>query len=96
MKKKLSVIGLVIIFSTYILMISTFFNAYMHEDKETIVAINDYGEANIELIIILITIPICIYHFILTIEKNLNIEKKLLIIGLIIGIFLFFIINNFI
>jgi len=56
--------GIIILTSTYIACLYAFLNAYFSQSKSTIITINSYGEANIELILILVTLPVvCLYLY---------------------------------
>lgn len=49
--KVLSFTGLILLISSFIIMSWTFFSAYLTPDKATLVTINEYGEANWEMIL---------------------------------------------
>ena len=50
--------------ATYFTCLLTFMAAYIYPTKSVIVTINSYGEANIELILLLVTLPIVIRYVI--------------------------------
>ena len=60
-KTHLKLWGVVGMVSGYTLMVVTFIVAYMSPDKTVLVAINNYGEGNIELILNIILYPIALY-----------------------------------
>lgn len=46
--------------SSYVVLLYLFFTAYIHPSKTFTIAINTYGEANIELIMYIFSIPFVI------------------------------------
>ena len=69
-------IGWAMILSYTFVMISTFMMAYQTSDKEIIVTIDDYGEANIELWVILLTLPCVLFVLYDNLKKGALLEKK--------------------
>lgn len=63
MSRALGFIGLVFMVAVYILFIWTFIDAYMTEGKATTIYIDEYNEAGIELIVLLLSIP-CVFMMI--------------------------------
>jgi len=56
--------GIGILTATYFTCLITFITAYLHPTRSAIVTINTYNEANIELILLIITFPvICRYIY---------------------------------
>jgi hypothetical protein len=53
-KKLLRVAGLIYLITSYIVMFYLFINAFRDPRKGTIVLINEFGEANIELVVLII------------------------------------------
>lgn len=49
------VLGMSVMFTTYVVMLWIFFTAYSTPQKEVIAAINNYGEADVEAILFLVT-----------------------------------------
>ena len=54
----------VVMFASYLILLCTFFSAYLSPIKTVIVDINGIGEANIELAFLLASIPCVIYYLI--------------------------------
>ena len=52
------IVGVTVLAATYVTCLLTFIVAYIHPSKSTLVTINSYNEANIELILLLATLPI--------------------------------------
>ncbi len=55
-------IGLVTLIYIYIVMILTFIRAYLHPSKSILISINKLGEANIDLFVLLVTLPCVIFY----------------------------------
>lgn len=64
-KKTIFKIAMIAMITSYLAVIYLFFGAYFYEDKYIIVAINFFGEADIEAILLLITMP-CVIYFLLS------------------------------
>lgn len=58
MNKYIELFGIVNILSICTLMFITFLMAYFNPTKSVLVSINNYHEANIELVLLLISMPI--------------------------------------
>jgi len=54
--------GSVVLLASYIILLYTFFTAYLNPNKIVHVHINNIGEANIEFFFLLLTIPCIIYY----------------------------------
>ncbi len=52
----------VTLLASYIILLYTFFSAYLSPAKAVYVSINNIGEANIELFFLMLTIPCIIYY----------------------------------
>lgn len=65
----LYIIGLGVIIGTYITFMHTFYAAYTN-DYSILVTINDYGEAHIEFLISIITLPVVLWIFYVNFKKN--------------------------
>ena len=59
---KIILFSSIIMFSSYIILLYTFLSAYLSPIKTVVVDINSVGEANIELVFLLISIPCVIYY----------------------------------
>ena len=55
-------ISSVVLMASYFIMLYTFFTAYFNPNKTVLVHINNIGEANIEFLFLLLTIPCIIYY----------------------------------
>lgn len=62
------ILGRIYAFSWALVMIITFFIAYSSPEKAALVTINDYGEANLELALIILGFPLMIYNFVLDLK----------------------------
>ena len=60
MKQYIIIIGLATLIATYITLFSTFMSAYAN-GNQIMVSINNYGEAQIELILLIITFPMVLF-----------------------------------
>lgn len=49
--------GEIAVFAAYLCMVSTFLVAYVHPSRSALVAVNGLGEANLELLLILVSLP---------------------------------------
>ena len=49
--------GEIAVFAAYLCMVSTFLVAYVHPSRSALVAVNGFGEANLELLLILVSLP---------------------------------------
>ena len=56
--------GIIILSSTYTSCLYAFINAYFSQSKSTLITINSYGEANIELILLLVTLPLVLKYIV--------------------------------
>jgi len=61
-------IGRIFTFSWALVMIITFFVAYLSPAKAAIVTIDQYHEANIELVMIILGLPLMLYNFVLDLK----------------------------
>ncbi|KKM93816.1 hypothetical protein LCGC14_1204530 [marine sediment metagenome] len=52
----------VALLASYIILLYTFFSAYLSPSKAVYVSINNLGEANLELVFLMATIPCIIYY----------------------------------
>jgi len=52
----------IILFSSYLIILYTFFSAYLSPIKTVIVDINGIGEANVEFVFLLASIPCVMYY----------------------------------
>ena len=68
-KDFIKVIGLGTVLAVYIRLLWTFLLAYFHPTKQVLISSNTYGEANIEAIMLLVTLP-CVIYFIYEVWKN--------------------------
>lgn len=60
LKNFLVLAGLTMFSTAYIILLMTFFHAYSYEDKSVEVRINDFGEANIEAVLLIAGVfPCC-------------------------------------
>lgn len=64
-KKSIFKIAMIAMITSYLTVIYLFFGAYFYKDKYIIVAIDFFGEADIEAILLLITMP-CVIYFLLS------------------------------
>jgi len=58
----LIIVSSVILFSSYLILLFTFFSAYLSPIKTVIVDINGIGEANLEFVFLLASIPCVMYY----------------------------------
>ena len=58
----LTLSGTIIMMMSWIILLYTFLSAYMAPSKIVIVHINNIGEANIELVFLMLSVP-CIIHY---------------------------------
>ena len=49
--------GEITVFAAYLCMVSTFLVAYLHPTRSALVAVNGFNEANLELLLILASLP---------------------------------------
>ena len=49
--------GEIAVFAAYLCMVSTFLVAYVHPSRSALVAVNTFKEANLELLLILVSLP---------------------------------------
>ncbi|MBW2981955.1 hypothetical protein KY343_03690 [Candidatus Woesearchaeota archaeon] len=68
----LYLIGISVLFAIYIFFIFLFITAYYHPTKSTIVQINKWGEAKLELIVLVTTIPLVLKTIFLTYKIIFN------------------------
>ena len=61
--------GITILSATYPACLYAFLNAYFSSSKSTLVTINSYNEANIELILLLVTLPMVLRYIIKEIRE---------------------------
>lgn len=73
----LYIFGIPMVFNSFFLMLYLFLRAYLHPLKMHGIKIDVIGEANIELILLLVSVPIVIFLF-YDIAKNVipQLEKK--------------------
>ena len=68
-KKELAnIIGILLMFSTTIVLALTFIKAYFNDFKAT-VTINDYNEANIEIVLLTITFILGLYSIVFNLKR---------------------------
>lgn len=63
LKQMVLLLALSFLFASYILELITFGSAYQNSNKKVIVSINKYGEANFELILLFISVPVAVFSF---------------------------------
>jgi len=56
------IVSSIILFSSYLILLYTFFSAYLSPIKTVIVDVNGIGEANIEFVFLLASIPCVMYY----------------------------------
>ncbi|MFH2111188.1 MAG: hypothetical protein ABIJ47_08025 [Candidatus Bathyarchaeota archaeon] len=49
--------GEIAVFAAYLCMVFTFLVAYLHPTRSALVAVNGFNEANLELLLILVSLP---------------------------------------
>jgi hypothetical protein len=49
--------GEIVVFAAYLCMVFTFLIAYLHPSRAALVAVNGFNEANLELLLILLSLP---------------------------------------
>jgi len=62
------ILGRIFTLTWALVMIITFFTAYLSPEKAAIVTINDYGEANLELAMIFLGLPLMLWNFVLDLK----------------------------
>ena len=67
--------GITILSATYLACLYAFLNAYFSSSKSTLVTINSYNEANIELILLLVTFPIVCKYLYSQVKETLGTWK---------------------
>lgn len=53
--------GLPVVFGSFFVMVYLFLNAYLNPLKMHGIKINSFGEANIELVLLLVSVPVAIF-----------------------------------
>jgi len=77
MKRIIIILALAFMLASHITVLDTFLTAYNNPSKSVRVDINNYGEANIELIFLIISIFIIITSFIIILkDKEVNLKLK--------------------
>lgn len=60
--------GLTVLLATYLTVLATFLFAYMSEDKRIVIEINTFGEAKLEMAILVASLPVVVYTYLKTIS----------------------------
>jgi len=58
----LLIISSVVLIASYVMLLCTFFTAYLNPNKTVHISVNNIGEANVEFLLLLLTIPCIIYY----------------------------------
>lgn len=72
----LSLSGITMAVGTTLLFCFTWILAYMSPDKSVLVMVNSAGEAKVELVMLIITIPLCLFSLIRYIRKLMLGKEK--------------------
>jgi len=71
-KKIMYLLGLLLSLSTSIIFLYLFFSAYFFGNNQVLMTINDYHEANIELVLAFATIIFGSYFYLISFYENLT------------------------
>lgn len=63
LKTMISIIGIVVMTASYLLFSHLFITAYVNPNDEVTVSINDFKEADLELILLITTFPMVMFSF---------------------------------